>query len=197
MKAVSIRLVIVSLLVISLFSITMKRRVVSTPFLERSSNIVIKMLPHVSEDSRKASKSGTETYVKIICLCDETRQEVEAVTEQTIASTVQSSVVRAADCRSACAWFNSGWRSWFTIMTWSSKLTNQIIQMINIMSPIRTITRKSVNTVAELRNGTEDYSAVTKATTATAMALETKAFMVVAMDLFSLVALKATEQIRR
>ena len=30
-------------------------------------------------------------------------------------------------------------------MTWSSKLTNQIIQMISITSPIRTITRKSVN----------------------------------------------------
>ena len=41
-------------------------------------------------------------------------------------------------------WFNSGWRSWFTFMSWSS---NQIIQMINIMSPIttsiRTITRMS------------------------------------------------------
>ena len=40
-------------------------------------------------------------------------------------------------------------------MTWSS---NQIIQMINIMSPIttsiRTITRKSVNMVAELDIGT-------------------------------------------
>ena len=58
-------------------------------------------------------------------------------------------------------------------MTWSSKLTNQIIQMINIMSPIttsiRTITRKSVNKVAELDNDMapwtvgqrlEDYSAV-------------------------------------
>ena len=125
-----IRLVIVSLLLISVFPITMKRRVVSTPFLERSSNTVIKMLHQISEDSRKASKSGTETYVKIVCLCDETRQEVEAVTEQTIAGAVHSSVVQAADCRSACAWFNSSWRSWFTFMTWSSKLTNQIIQMM-------------------------------------------------------------------
>ena len=97
------------------------------------------------------------------------------MTELTIADTVHSSVVRAADCRSACPWFNSGWRSWFTLMTWSSKLTSQIIQMINITSPIRTITRKSVNMVAELRNGTEDYSAVAKATTATAVALDTKA----------------------
>ena len=111
MKAVSIRLVIVSLLLISVFSITMKRRVVSTPFPERSSPIVIKMLYQVSEYSRKASKSGTETYVRIICPCDETRQEAEAVTEQTIADTVHSSLVRAADCRSACPWFNSGWRS--------------------------------------------------------------------------------------
>ena len=58
---------------------------------------------------------------------------------------VHGSVVRAVDCRSAGPWFNSGWKSWFTFMTWSS---NQIIQMINIMSPIttsiRTITRNSV-----------------------------------------------------
>ena len=79
-------------------------------------------------------------------------------------------------------------------MTWSSKLTNQIIQMINIKSPIRTITRKSVNMVAELRNGTEDYSAVAKATTATAVALDTKAFMVVAADPLSLVALKPSSK---
>ena len=57
---------------------------------------MIKMLhSNVSEDSRKASKSGTETYVKIVCLCDETRQEVEAVTEQTIAGAVHSSVVQS------------------------------------------------------------------------------------------------------
>ena len=43
-------------------------------------------------------------------------------------------------------------------MTWSDKLTHHNILMINIMSPIttsiRTITRKSVNMVAELGNGT-------------------------------------------
>ena len=64
---------------------------------------------------------------------------------------VHGSVVRAVDCRSAGPWFNSGWRSWFTFMTWSS---NQIIQMINIMSPIttsiRTITRNTVKMVVEL-----------------------------------------------
>ena len=59
---------------------------------------MIKMLYQVSEYSRQASKSGAETHVKIICLCDETRQEAEAVSEQTIADTVHSSVVRAADC---------------------------------------------------------------------------------------------------
>ena len=42
--------------------------------------------------------------------------------------------------------------------------------------------------VAELRNGTEDYSAVAKATTAIAVALDTKAFLVVAADSLSLVA---------
>ena len=57
--------------------------------------------------------------------------------------------VGAADCRSAGPWFNSGWKSRFTFLTGYDKLTNQIIQMFNNMSPIRTvittITRKSVN----------------------------------------------------
>ena len=192
MKAVSIRLVFVSLLLTSVFSITMKRRVMLTTFPERSSTTVIKMLYQVSEYSRKTSKSGTETYVKIICLCDETRQEAEAVSEQTITDTVHSSVVRAADCRSAGPWFNSGWKSLFTSLTGYDRLTNQIIQMMNIKSPIRTvirtITRKSVNMVAELDNDTapsrildtsgqrlEDYSTVAKAATAIAVALDTMA----------------------
>ena len=34
---------------------------------------------------------------------------------------VHSSMVRAADCRSAGPWFNSGWRSWFIFMTGSDK----------------------------------------------------------------------------
>ena len=54
---------------------------------------------------------------------------------------VHSSVVRAADCRSAGLWFNSGWRSWFTFVTGSDNLTNPTNQMINSMSPI---TRNSV-----------------------------------------------------
>ena len=49
-------------------------------------------------------------------------------------SRVHSPVVKAVDCRSAGPWFNSGWTS-VHVMTWSS---NQIIQMINIMSPITT-----------------------------------------------------------
>ena len=77
-------------------------------------------------------------------------------------------------------------------MTGSDNLTNQIIQMFNNMSPIRTvittITRKSVNMEAELDNDTapsrildtsgqrlEDYSTVAKAATAIAVALDTKA----------------------
>ena len=157
----------------SVFSITIQRWMVSTPLPENSSTMVIKMLYQVLKDSRKASKSGAETYAKVTCLCDETRYEAVGVTEQITAGTVHSSVVRAADCSSAGPWFNSGRRSWLNFMTWSS---NQIIQMINIMSPIttsiRTITRKSVNMVAELDNETalwtvgsvgqrlEDYSAV-------------------------------------
>ena len=70
-------------------------------------------------------------------------------------SRVHSPVVKAADCRSAGPWFNSGWRTLFTFVTWYEKLTNDDFLMINIMSPIttsiRTITRKSVNMVAELR----------------------------------------------
>ena len=69
---------------------------------------------------------------------------------------------------------------------------NQIIQMFNNKSPIRTvittITKKSVNMAAELDNDTapsrildtsgqrlEDYSTVAKAATAIAVALDTKA----------------------
>ena len=100
-------------------------------------------------------------------------------------------MVRAADFRSAGPWFNSGWRSWFTFVTGSDNLTNQIIQMYNIMSPIRTvittITRKSVKMVAEPSNDTvpsrildtigqrlEGNSTAAKAATATAVALDTK-----------------------
>ena len=64
-------------------------------------------------------------------------------------SRVHSPVVKAADCRSAGPWFNSGWRTLFTFVTWYDKLTNDDFLMINIMSPITTsistITRKSVN----------------------------------------------------
>ena len=105
---------------------------------------------------------------------------------------VHSPVVRAADCRSAGPWFNSGWRSWFIFMTGSDNLTNQTAQRYNIMSPIRTvittISRKSVKMVAEPSNDTvpsripdtatrrlEDNSTVAKAATATAVALDTKA----------------------
>ena len=95
---------------------------------------------------------------------------------------VHSPVVRAADCRSAGPWFNSGRRSWIH--------THWHIQRNNIMSPITTtitmpittITRKSVNMVAELAlwipdttERQEDYSAVAKATTVTAVAFDTKA----------------------
>ena len=58
---------------------------------------------------------------------------------------VRSPVVRAADCRSAGPWFNSGWRHWIH--------THWHVQRNNIMSPITTtikmpmttIPRKSVN----------------------------------------------------
>ena len=52
---------------------------------------------------------------------------------------VHSPVVRAADCRSAGPWFNSGWRSWFIFMTGSDNLMNYPAQMFNNMSPIRTV----------------------------------------------------------
>ena len=193
MKAVTMRLVIASLSLTSVFSITIQRKAVFTPLPERSSTTVVKMLHQIKEDSKKASKSGAETYSKVICLCDETRQEAEAVTEQTTADTFRSSVVRATDCRSAGPWFNSWRRSWFTFVTWSNNLINQIIQMMNIKSPM---TRKSVKMVAELCNGTalwipdtatsrlEDHSAVAKTLHAN------RAFMVVAADPLSLIALK-------
>ena len=94
----------------SVFSITIQRRAVSTPLPERSSSTVLKMLHmlhQMLEDSRKASKSGAETYAKVICLCDETRHEAVAVTEPTIADTVHSSVVRAIDCRRSLVEFRT------------------------------------------------------------------------------------------
>ena len=65
-----------------------------------------------------------------------------------VCGTVHSPVVRAADCRSAGPWFNSGWRRWIHIH-WH-------VQRNNIMSPITTtitmpmttIPRKSVNTTS-------------------------------------------------
>ena len=83
-------------------------------------------------------------------------------------SRVHSPVVKAADCRSAGPWFNSGWRTWFTFMTWYDKLTNPDLMMINIKSPIttsnRTITRKSVNMVAELALWIPDTTSVRRTT---------------------------------
>ena len=114
-------------------------------------------------------------------LCQYTKYQI-----WTQISRVHSPVVKAADCRSAGPWFNSGWRTRFTFVTWYDKLTNHDFLMINIMSPIttsnRTITRKSVNMVAELAlwipdttERQEDDSAVAKATTATTVAIDTKA----------------------
>ena len=71
---------------------------------------------------------------------------------------VHSSVVRAADCRSAGPWFNSGWRSWFTLVTVCDNLTNQTAQRNNIMSPIITITRKSVKKKGKGKSKSESKS---------------------------------------
>ena len=68
-------------------------------------------------------------------------------------SRVHSSVDRAADCRSAGPWFNSGWRSWFTFVTCSDNPTNQISQMFISMSPI---TRNSVK-MGGAGNGTAQW----------------------------------------
>ena len=101
-------------------------------------------------------------------------------------------MVRAADCRSAGPWFNSGWRSWFIFMTGSDNLMNHPAQRYNTVSPIRTvittITRKSVNMVAELDYDTapsrildtigqrlEGNSTAAKAAAATSVALDTQA----------------------
>ena len=86
---------------------------------------------------------------------------------------VHSPVVRAADCRSASPWFNSGWRHWIHI---------HLHVPTTMTMPITTIPRKSVNMVAELAlwipdttERQEDYSAVAKDATTTAVALDTKA----------------------
>ena len=72
---------------------------------------------------------------------------------------VHSSVVRAADCRSAGPWFNSGWRSWFSFVTGSDNLTKQTAQRNNVMSPITTITSKSVKNFA-FRAGRCNFSVI-------------------------------------
>ena len=86
-------------------------------------------------------------------LCQDTEYRI-----WTQISKVHSPVVKAADCRSAGPWFKSGWGTLFTFVTWYDKLTKHDFLMINFTSPIttsnRTITRKSVNMVAELDNGT-------------------------------------------
>ena len=80
---------------------------------------------------------------------DRERFYVSSATMVIKISRVHSPVVKAADCRSAGPWFNSGWRSCIAFMTCSDKKTNHTAQRNNIKSPIttsiRTITRKSVN----------------------------------------------------
>ena len=53
-------------------------------------------------------------------------------------SRAQSPVVEAADCKSAGPWFNSGWRTLFSFVTWCEKLTDDDFLMINIVTPITT-----------------------------------------------------------
>ena len=98
-----------------------------------------------------------------LCLWFWTRQDrkrfyVSSATMVIKISRVHTPVVKPVDCRSAGPWFNSWRRTWSTFMMWCDKLTNPDLTRINIMSPIttsiRTITRKSVNMVAELDNGT-------------------------------------------
>ena len=95
---------------------------------------------------------------------------------------VHSPEVRAADCRSAGPCFNSGWRDW--IHTHWHVLWNNLVCPVTtaVTMPMTTIPRKSVIMVAELTlwitdttERQEDYSAVAKATTMTAVALDTKA----------------------
>ena len=100
------------------------------------------------QDRERFSVSSATMVIKT-GLCQYTEYRI-----WTQISRVHSPVVKAADCRSAGPWFNSGRRSWFTFVTGSDNLTNHNIQMINIMSPITTsittIARKSVKMVAEL-----------------------------------------------
>ena len=91
---------------------------------------------------------------------------------------VHSPVVRAADCRLAGPWFNSGWRHWIHIH-WHVQRNNIMSPITTtITMPITTIPRKSVNMVAELAQWIpdtterqEDYSAVAKDATTTAVAV--------------------------
>ena len=63
-------------------------------------------------------------------------------------SRVHSPVAKAADCRSAGPWFNSGWRTLFTFVTWYDKLTNHDFLMINIYEPNHNVNQDDYNTVS-------------------------------------------------
>ena len=76
---------------------------------------------------------------------DRERFYVSSATMVIKISRVHSPVVKAADCSSAGPWFNSGWKSCIAFMTWSDKLTNHTAQRNNIMSPLTSNTRKSVD----------------------------------------------------
>ena len=101
----------------SVFTITIQRRLVSTSLPEKSSIMVMKDVASSVEGLEENFQVWCGTHAKVTCLFDETRHEAVGVTEQITAGSVHISVVRAADCRSAGPWFNSGRRSWLNIMT--------------------------------------------------------------------------------
>ena len=96
--------------------------------------VLVRQLPHCCAD----------LWLLIWTRQDREGLSVSSATMVIKISRVHSPVVKAADRRSAGPWFTSGRRSWFTFVTWSDELTNHTAQRNNIMSPITTITRKSV-----------------------------------------------------
>ena len=124
---------------------------------------------------------GVDTTVELVVALDTRSGEILCFVYTMVIKTelwtrVHSPVVRAADCR-----FNSGWRHWIHIH-WHIQRNNIMSPItITITMPMTTIPRKSVNMVAELAlwipdttERQEDYSAVAKAATAIAVALDTK-----------------------
>ena len=92
---------------------------------------------------RSRVRAGTKMVDLVVSLDTRSREfcvlSTTMVIKTELWTRVHSPVVRAADCRSAGPWFNSGWKHWIH--------THWHIQRNNIMSPITTTITVPVTTI--------------------------------------------------